>query len=326
MPIKHVVGALSTLGLLSLSTLAQAGNCAGANCQVPVQYLGGETPAFDSMTVANVNPMGYLRSVDFQRAPHISIMRIHSMGPTANLSDAPIAFTEGCHEQSTAYCRQPTHGTPIAAPQPAPVIAPPPMPQPLPIMPRPAPPMVGHPVNCHGPILQSPCGILPAPRPPQYGQGFDPSKFAPRQYGDPTFVPGIAHVPTSYVDRDPLNADRALNSGRTIPQPIANGGVAPRPHMMPYPRNPHPVTGGPNIVMNPPHTQLMSGSYTGSIKNDGTYWEKVSGPTMIGNTMATQVICKRKMPNHTINMPAPTPCGPQHVVTPTPYPMGGWGH
>lgn len=327
MPIKHVVGALSTLGLLSLSTLAQAGSCAGENCQLPVQYLGGPSPVFDSMTVANVNPMGYLRSIDFQHAPHVSIMRIHSLGPTANLSDAPIAFTEGCHAQSTAYCRQTANKVSTPQPQPAPIIAPPPITQPQPIIPRPIPPMVVPPVKCHRPMLNSPCGILPAPRPPHYGQGFDPSKFIPRQYGDPTFVPGIAHVPTSYVDRDPLNADRALNSGRAIPQPIANGGVAPRPYMMSHPYNPHPVTGGgPNIVMATPHTQQRSRTYMGTVNSDGTYWEKVSGPTMIGNAMATQVICKRQMPNTTMNMPAPSHCSPQHVATLTPHPMGGWGH
>jgi len=208
MPIKLILGAVSALGLLSISTAAQAGHCGGQNfgqnCNVPVQHIPGPAPHFDAMTTTSVNPMGHLRSVDFQRSPHVSIMRVHGMMPTANLSDAPIGFTGGCHSQSTQYCRQ------GAA---APVVS--------------------------APIMQQPVRAVG----PRFGQGYDASKFASRQYGHNTFTPGIAHIPTSIV----------------------------------------------------------------------------SGPTMLGNTMATQVICKRQLPSRVVRpvVGVPTP-----VPTPVPVQSG----
>jgi len=74
-------------------------------------------------------------------------------------------------------------------------------------------------------------------------------------------------------------------------------------------------------MMAPPMTQPsapmlqrtgpMAGSYGSSVANDGTYWEKVSGPTSFGNTRATSVICKRKLPTQVVNpvigVPVPVP-------------------
>lgn len=265
MPIKHILGAVGTLGLLTISTAAQAGHCGGQymspQCNVPVHHIPGPAPQFDAMTVTSVNPMGHLRSIDFQRSPHVSIMRVHGIGQTANLSDAPIGFTGGCHSQSTSYCRQAT----VA-----------------PVMPQ---------------VIR--------PTAPRFGQGYDPSKFTSRQYGENTFTPGIAHIPTSIVDRSPINADRALNSGRAVPQAIANGGIAPRPSM---------------ITRQAPRAPM---SYGQNIGSNGGYWEKVSGPTMIGNTMATQVICRRAAPARVVRpvIGVPTP-----VPTPVPVHAGCASH
>jgi len=293
MPIKLILGAVSALGLLSISTAAQAGHCGGQNfgqnCNVPVQHIPGPAPHFDAMTTTSVNPMGHLRSVDFQRSPHVSIMRVHGMMPTANLSDAPIGFTGGCHSQSTQYCRQ------GAA---APVVS--------------------------APIMQQPVRAVG----PRFGQGYDASKFASRQYGHNTFTPGIAHIPTSIVDRDPVRADMALNSGRAVPQPIANGGMAPRPAMVSHSvmsqsyrtapvMAPRPVM---SMGVRPGAPVLQSnGTYASTVGAGGTYWEKVSGPTMLGNTMATQVICKRQLPSRVVRpvVGVPTP-----VPTPVPVQSG----
>lgn len=119
----------------------------------------------------------------------------------------------------------------------------------------------------------------------------DNSRFQPRQYGDATFVPGIAHVPTSYVDRSVENAQAALNSGRAVPQSRTLGGTAPNPSMV---RNT-----GPRVTM-----------YQNPVASQGS-WEQVSGPTMIGGMMATKVMCKRATQTQVvrpiIGVPVPVP-------------------
>lgn len=313
MPIKFIATAISAVGLLSAASVANAGNCAGPDCSIGVQYTPGVAAKFGPMTVSDNNPMGHLRTVDFQRAPNVSIMRVHGMAPTAALSDAPSGFSKGCHPQSTQYCRQ---GSGPVAVQPAPPVY---------------TPQVRIPTNYV--MQQRPV----APAPVRFGQGYDPSKFTPRQYGQNIFTPGIAHIPTSIVDRSPENADRALNSGRAVPQPIASGGVAPRPSMMMAPRQPVysqqvriPDTfrgvqsfgySAPMGRMAGAPVQMPNGTYSSTVGADGSYWEKMSGPTMFGNTMATQVICKRKVRQRVVNpivrvpVPVPTPlpaqCGAQ---------------
>lgn len=306
MPIKFIATAVSALGLLSVASVAHAGNCAGPDCSMGIQYMPSMAPKFGHMTVSNNNPMGHLRTVDFQRAPNISIMRVHGMAPTASLSDAPVSFSKGCHPQSTQYCRQGGVTAPVRAQQHV---------------------------------------LMPAPV--KMGQGYDASKFTPRQYGENTFTPGIAHIPTSIVDRSPQNADRALNSGRAVPQPIANGGMAPRPIMMTpraqplgysqQVRIPTTYSGAPAMnqgYINPRMPRLAgapvpqsNGTYRSTVGSDGTYWEKMSGPTMMGNTMATQVICKRQVRQRVvrpvINVPVPVPTAmPQGCVPQSQAPMG----
>jgi len=139
----------------------------------------------------------------------------------------------------------------------------------------------------------------------------------------------------------------ALNSGRAVPQPLANGGFAPRPGLIGNPA--YNLSLAPTIAPAPTFASLplaptyaqgpafggtpapaiggqatapvltSDGTYASNVGADGTYWEKVSGMTAFGNTIATQVICKRKLPTQTVNpvvnVPYPVPtavptCGP----------------
>jgi len=176
-----------------------------------------------------------------------------------------------------------------------------------------------------------------------------PSKFAPRTYGDASLVPGIAYLPTSKVIRDPAAAQEVLDSGQTRPQDVVVPGTGTAPNMsmvrpqmaygmsmpaMPM-RGPQmggmqmrapglmntqglmlaPTRRGPSFgqpgapVMQ--HSGPMAGAYGSSVGQDGTYWEKTSGPTAFGNTVATQVICKRQLPRQVVNpvigVPTPVP-------------------
>ncbi|WP_154813747.1 hypothetical protein [Hellea balneolensis] len=320
-----ILAAISSLSLAAFASPALAGGCMNGapNCNMGVKVIPSSPAQFGPMTVHTAHPMGHLRQVDFQRAPNVSITRVHGMGPTASLSDAPSGFTNGCFPTSTNYCRSDV-GTPVSVEMaPQPVIAQPVVAQPY---------------------------VAPAPQPMRtvIGQGYDASKFAPRQYGDNTFTPGIVHAPTSYVDRSPNNAQAALNSGRAVAQPLANGGMTPA-YGMTTPLQAAPMqqrvvtlpgTMAPNVGVGmgmrmapampmarpvamgrqataPVLTQ--NGTYASNVGTDGSYWEKVSGPTMFGNTMATQVICKRKLPTQVVNpvvnvpyaVPTPVPtCGP----------------
>jgi len=333
MPTKLISKAL--LGTLSAVVMAApafaGGSCNSGNCGPSVQVLPSYAPEFGPMTIRTENPMGHLRSVNFQRAPNVSITRIHGMAPTAGLTDAPSGFTGGCHPTSTTYCRQ-SAGVPVQVQLSAPA-------------PRPAP------------IMQSPAEPVTV----RVGGGYDPSKFAPRTYGDASLVPGIAYLPTSKVVRDPAAAQQVLDSGQTRPQDVvvpgtgtapnmgmvrpqaAYGGVnlpgtfiggqaPPAPQMaygmsMPAPqmRAPGltntqglmlaPTRGGPSFGQpSAPVLQQsgpMAGAYGSSVARDGSYWEKVSGPTAFGSTVATQVICKRQLPRQVINpvigVPTPVP-------------------
>ena len=349
MPIKSIIGAMGVLGLLSLSGIANAGNCAGPDCRLGVSYISGPNAQFGPVTVQNNHPMGHLRTINFQRSPHISIMRVHSLEAGPALSDAPVTFTGGCHPESTQYCRQET-GTPVNVELFAPA------------------PQTAYTGQVSIPTTYS-------------SHTVDHSLFQSRQYGNAGFVPGIAHIPTSIVDRSPDNADRILNSGRTIPPPHVSGGVAPRPSMIrenrgytgqvsipttygprtqgfmsgvqsPAPAYSQPVGipetyafGAQGQTMTAPAPQYgapqlagapvlqSNGTYGSTVGSDGTYWEKASGPTFFGDTLATQVICKRKVETQVVNpvvgVPVPTcqtsqPHVPHtgHIAPQQPYP--GW--
>ncbi len=338
---RHILKTAAVISGLSLtigSVTAYAGNCGGTvrgpECQTQVVVHPGVAPSMDPMHVYSSQPMGHLRTVEYLGTPSVNITRVHGMGPTAGLTDAPTGFTDGCLTESTNYCRQggmQPQAMPMMAPMPAPVIA-----QPAPIS-------------------------QPVERVVHVGGGYDPSKFIPRTYGSLEPVPGIAHVPTSIVDRSHANAQAVLNSGRTQPQALASGGIAPHPSMMAGGSMHGTMSGmgmtgmGQSAMVNP----MMSGSMMpqqigmqseirtmapqgnvypgGEMSGNGTYWEKVSGPTMMGNTMATQIICKRQAeqvrverPVYGVPVPVPTAV-PMCERAPMPMAMphlagGRYGH
>jgi len=328
MPIKTVIaGGVSILGVLAMSSTAFANGCfAGQNCNPAPVVVDPYTPQYDAVTIRNTEPLGHLRSVNFQRAPNVSITRVHGLAPNVALNDAPSGFTSGCNPSSTVYCRA---GSGAAAPIAA------------------------------APVYSAPAYSAPVQQPLRtwIGGGYDPSKFIPRQYGENTFTPGIAHIPTSIVDRSPERADQVLNSGRTVAQPIAGyGGVAPRPETYHVLQNAGPnaqlvqgplITGpvlsgpvfanglpalqptGPAPILRQPALNIpvnsvgysqgyaqptapvvaQNGTFASNVGSDGTYWEKTSGLTTFGDTVATQVICKRKLPTQTVHpvIGVPTP-------------------
>jgi len=338
---RSVLAVIGSMGLASLGTTAYAGGCGyGASaqkCQPGVVVHPGTAPVFDPMTVSIKQPLGHLRSVHFNRAPNVSITRVHAMGPTASLEDAPSGFTKGCHPTSTQYCRSGA-GTPVHV-------------------------ELSQPPLVHAPVVARPMvQHVPAPRVVYTGQGFDPSKFQPRQYGTNDFTPGIAHVPTSYVDRSPARAQHALNAsgaggiapgqgGPLVAQTptaaipgyvhtahvagnrsgygygVARHNVAPRgivsapaPVVQYAPTLPTTHYAAPAPVLAPTGhatapVQTSTGLYASNVGADGTYWEKASGPTFFGDTLATQVICKRKLPQRTHNpvvgVPEPVCVNPQ---------------
>ena len=357
-----------------------AGDClSGPDCRPGVVVTPSQAH-FDDVLVSIKQPMGHLRSVDYRRSPHVSVTRIHGQGEVPHESDFPSSFSGGCHPESLTYCK--AGGV---APAPAPVAAPIPAPVAQPFV---APPVFAAPVHAR-PVVAAPA---PAPVPTlrQWTASYDdnPARFTPRQYGSLDFVPGIAHVPSSWVDRDPGRAQAALNA--------SGGGVAPGPQsglqripddtpgpLMPIGQlqgpapvqpgsivQPGPASHGPTrevfvgqqvvsqqvsapvqfaaplqtpavqapVMAQPifnapafnapvpgragPPLEVAPGVYGSSVGADGTYWEKVSGPTMMGDTVATQVICKRALPTQTVNpvvgVPVPVPypvdeCGPNHV-------------
>ena len=236
--------------------------CSGPVCDTKTVVLSSPPTFADAMTVENREPYDFLDSVHFQRSPHVSITRIHGMAAKAGLDDTPIGFTQGCHPSSTAYCR--SGGTPkprvpdvkppkVHPPKTYPPIVTAPKRKPVPIY---RPPVAVTPPSPCGVVRVNPCGqpVFTHGRVTERlvatGGGFDPSKFKPRIYGDPyTITPGIAHVPTSIVDRDPYRAQAVLDSGHARPNPWTPGGVTPAlsgqpigPHV-PYPyRLPNPHT------------------------------------------------------------------------------------
>ena len=73
----------------------------------------------------------------------------------------------------------------------------------------------------------------------------------------------------------------------------------------------------------------MAGNYASSVGQDGSYWEKVSGPTSFGSTVATSVICKRQLPSRVVNpvvgVPVPVPTPVQQGCATAQLPAGRYG-
>jgi len=334
---RHLLKTAAILGGLSVSLVgvsAQAGECgygkAGPGCNTMVVVHPGVAPSVDPMHVYSTAPMGHLRSVQYLNTPSVNVMRVHTMGATAQLSDAPSRFTGDCMPESTQYCRQ----MPAAAPVKGPVAMP---------MMQPSAPMIAPPA----PIVRQ--------QTVHVGGGYDASKFAPRTYGSTAMVPGIAHIPTSIVDRSHANAHAVLNSGMTRPQPFASGGMVPHPSMMGGQSvsstvvahgSIAPVASSQSMSMSHMSGGHMMGTvnrtvtmapetnvYPGSMSGDGSYYEKVSGPTMMGGAQATQVICKRQAPqvnvqHPVVGVPTPTCVAPMHSLSAMPQLAGGsrYGH
>lgn len=264
-------GAVALLGIAGSPALAghTAGpvpTCGGSPCAAGIAIMPAPPGHSGPMTVQNRTPYDFMDSVHFQRSPHISITRIHGMLPSAGISDAPSGFTGGCHPESTTYCR--TNGLSAAprttqtfkAPAPTPVA---PSPQPWPQISTP-------PVITAPPVIQE--------RVVAIGGGFDPSKFQPRIYGDPyTITPGIAHVPTSIVDRDPYRAQQVLDSGRAVYNPWTPGGVTPAFAGVPVNTTPVPPPLPPHYAPRGGHVSGYATGYTSGYSASAGY--SVPAPT-----------------------------------------------
>ena len=218
--LMRISGAVALIGV-SVSP-ALAGPCGGGvACDLGTVSQPALPADFGPVTVSNHTPYDYFDSVQFQRAPHVSITRVHGLPPTVGLSDAPVGFTKGCNPSSTVYCRQGNKTTATSTLSPSTY---------RPIgTPVTAAPILRQPVVNH-PVVQRP---VQSSRVVAVGRGFDASKFTPRVYGDPyTITPGIAHVPTSIVDRNPYRAQAVLDAGPGGITP-ALLGVPVRPHVPP---------------------------------------------------------------------------------------------
>jgi hypothetical protein len=230
------------------------------NCNPGVSVYGNFADPRANVSVYNLTPYGHLKTVQYQNTQNVNIMRVHSRAPFVALNDAPSAFTGGCTPTSTAYCRAP-QGTPVkaalhraTAPAPAPIyVAPPPV----------------------------------APR-VTYGSGYNAANFASRQYGSTDFVPGIAHVPTSIVDRSPITHINGVPQPHIRSVTTANTSVVHSGHSYGAPT----AMAGHNVI-----GSVVTGQYTYQPPGGGEmYWEKTSGPTIVDGLPATQIICRRQAP------------------------------
>jgi hypothetical protein len=165
----------------------------------------------------------------------------------------------------------------------------------------------------------------------------------------------VAYLPTSKVVRDPAAAQQVLDSGQTRPQDVVVPGTGTAPNMgmvgqfapQQMMNSVQPVMSqtmmAPRMMMAAPAARFMgqpsapvlqqsgpmAGNYASSVGRDGTYWEKVSGPTTFGSTVATSVICKRQLPSRVVNpvigVPVPVPTPVQQGCATTQLPAGRYG-
>jgi len=286
------------LGLTSLSSLvfiiaapnvaAQSCGTYGAqDCNPGVVYNSSGAPSFDPLHVNVAQPLQGARSFNIRTSPNVSITRIYGQQPLANIGDRPSGLTGGCNPATTSYCRQ-NVGTPVS------------------ISPIQAPVFSGSVISA--PVIAAPVQtISPVVTPTvRFGGGFNPAAAQPRQYGENVFTPGIAHVPTSYVDRNPHTAERLLASGVTRSHTSLSV----------------PTTSS-SIQLAAPVSHSVSGGITSPVEADGGYWEQVSGPTLIGDTLATQVVCRRQAPvvQQPVQVQTRTQVVRPIVAVPTPVPV-----
>jgi len=246
--LKTTLLCVSGLGMFTMNSPAFAGGCGiGVNpalCQTGLTVNQGTAPVFDNMTVNVHQPMGYLRSINYQRAPNTSITRVHGMMESAALSDFPSSFTNGCHPSSTAYCPENGYSTDNYP--------------------------VGN-MNLSAPVVSSNM-TMPASL-PSFASAAGPNLLA----GGP-----IGQAPQQGVAG-------ATYLGSVVTGQTTTGSAAP------------------------------SGNVIGGVDGSGGYWEKVSGLTMFGDTVATSVVCRRQAPQTTAQVVSPVYGVPQPVPTPRPY-------
>ena len=258
------------------------------SCNPGVTVYPGQADALAPVGSYSTAPFGYLRTVEYKNSQNVNIMRIRSRAPMVALADRPSAFSSGCNPSSTAYCRAPAARPVSVSLSAAPVMA--------------------------APIYAAP--IMSAPRVVAVGSGYNPANAAPRQYGSLDFVPGIAHVPTSIVDRSPIThidgvPQPQVSSVTTAAMSVATMSApmyrAPRPHMA------RPQMGG-NVL-----GHVVTGTRTYQPAGGGGYWEKTSGPTIVDGLPATQILCRREAPRPapvTVNVVSPVIGVPRPVPTP----------
>ncbi len=219
---------------------SNCGTVAGDRCNPG--YVYSQSPVVSSPVSTHYGqPYDHLRRFEYVQTPQVNVTRIETGRTFASVSDAPAHSWPGCGGQSGVICRQPAPA-PIMAPAPRPVMA----------MPAPAPVMRSYSVN----------------------HDYDASKFQSRQYGTTDFVPGIAHIPTSIVDRSVANRDALLASGTVVAQPVLHT----------------------NSSYSATTISHASSSNTVAYNNDGTSWSKASGPTFVDGMYASEVLCKQPAP------------------------------
>ena len=270
------------------------------SCNPGVTVYPGGADRLAPIGAYSTAPFGYLKTFEYKNSPNVNIMRIRSRAPMVSLADRPSAFTNGCNPSSTAYCR---------ADQ-------------------------GRPVNVTfnaAPVVAAP--VYAAPRLVAVGGGYNPANSAPRQYGSLDFVPGIAHVPTSIIDRSPIThidgvpqpQVRSVTTAAMSVAPMYSAPVA-RPFMRPIARPLARPMGG-NVI-----GHVVTGTRTYQPPGGGGYWEKTSGPTIVDGLPATQILCRREAPRPApvrvnvvspvigVPYPVPTPV-PVRTCAPTPMPL-----
>ncbi len=224
--ILTVSGGLIMAGLAPVSFAG--GGCYGAaNLCNPGINVTASPYVNQPMGINYAQPYDYLTSATYNQAPHMNVTRIETGAPRTTLDQAPGAYWGGC--AAGTYCGGPV-AAPIAAPAPA----------------------------AYAPVAYAP--TVSAPQTYVASGDYNPSNFASRQYGDASFVPGIAYLPSSYVERGTAERDAAVAST--------------------------------SYRASTSHSTLSASSGT----SVGGGWNRVSGPTMIDGMLATEILCKDEAP------------------------------
>ena len=286
--ISTAVGGVLFAGV---SSAAHAG-CFGApapNCAPQTMSYPAPMDRLAPVNTYGQNPYGYLRTVEYKNTPNVNVMRLRSRTPMVSLSGSPSGFTGGCNPAGV-YC---------GAPQ-------------------------GRPVNVNfAPAPQYVAAPAPVQTTVTVGSGYNPAAFAPRQYGSLDFVPGIAHVPTSIVDRSPIThidgvPQPIVRSITTAPMsaPMMSAPMSSYSTSRSYVANTMPTRRPVARQMGNVIGSVVTNQYSYQPAGGGAYWEKASGPTIVDGLPATQILCRREAPR-----PAPVNVRVVSPVIGVPYPV-----